>query len=161
VTASRPPEELVELYRQTENMVGSVLFTVLDWNPPDTSFARLFSSRPDLSPPGVIKQGTVSDDWCRRCLERHESYLGGNRSDIAATYGEWEQLLQAGCGTSMNVPLVGSDGQAVGIVNTFAGDQVYDQQSLSKFEQLIDRRQAELTDVISRAGDDLRRSLSR
>lgn len=156
--ASRQP--FAELHEQTRARLGSILFTVLDWNASDRSFARLFSNRTDLSEPGVIKQGTVTADWLTSCIEGQEPFLSTSRADIAATYGEWQQLLRVGCGTSMNVPVVGSGGETVGVINTFAGDGAYDRQSLTTFHEIIDMRQVELADAISAAGNDLRRRLT-
>lgn len=147
-----------QLHRQIDDAVGVILFTVLDWHEDDQTFLRLSSNRADLSKPGVVKDGSVSSAWFEHCIRNHKPFLGPDPQTIRDTYGEWEPLLSAGCGSSINVPVTDSDGATIGVLNVFAEEGRYTRDSVIRIERLVAHHGEELTDLVRRASGHLRRS---
>jgi len=111
-----PDAAFEALERDITAEMDTLLFTVLSWDGERRSLVRLFSTREDINPTGVRKDEGVGGLWAGQVLDAGQCFLTAEPAGIRAAYGDWQVLLDNGCASAMNVPIIAM-GRVVGTIN--------------------------------------------
>ncbi|MCP3425205.1 hypothetical protein NBM05_03975 [Rothia sp. AR01] len=93
----------------TNKMKGKAdidLVTILARTPRADQTYRIYSSNDSMSPEGEYKSESVSDLWRESLLDRSESLLLVDFSDMRSHLGDADQLIHLGIGSVLNVPVM-------------------------------------------------------
>lgn len=105
-------------------LFGHRLFTILVYDAPSATMARVYSTRPDINPVGGRKRVTDSR-WTRQVLNDGEIFRGSMRADIQSVFSDYAVLWGIGCESVLNIP-VRSQGVTVGSLNLLDDAGRYD-----------------------------------
>jgi len=109
-------------------MLGQLMFTVLEHVPASGEVARLYSNRPDAYPVGGRKP-MGETPWGDLVLTRGQPWLGQDADAIRWAYFDHEILIGMGFETAINLPMV-SAGKTLITLNLTAGPGHYTQSHL-------------------------------
>jgi len=108
----------------SDAFIGHRLFTVMAFDAPSMQVRRLYSSNPDVYPPGGSKHKRDTQ-WGRQVLEEGRPFVGRNAGDIRANFGDHEIILRLGLESVLNVP-VRVHGRTIGTMNLLHRADYYD-----------------------------------
>ncbi|MEV0313293.1 GAF domain-containing protein [Nonomuraea fuscirosea] len=124
-------DDLNELEETVRREVGVRLFTVLAWVPERRALRRVHSSHPVEYPVGGEKTVEVAQGWLATCIERGEPYFGRDRAAEREIFADHELIESLGCGSIVNVPVIGTDGGVLGVLNILDAEGRYDDDSVA------------------------------
>ncbi|MET8865151.1 GAF domain-containing protein [Nonomuraea sp. NPDC049421] len=123
--------DLDELERRVREEVGVRLFTVLAWVPERRALRRVHSSHPAEYPVGGEKTVEVAQQWLSTCIEGREPYFGRDKAAVREIFADHELIESLGCGSIINVPVLGRDGEVAGVLNILDAEGAYDDASVA------------------------------
>lgn len=102
-----------------QTLVGQELFTVMRLHRECLEVERVYSSRPDVYPPGgrKAKEGT---EWAARVITGGAAFHGTTADDIRWAFDDHGRILSLGLECVINVPLR-LEGRVIGTMNLLAG----------------------------------------
>jgi hypothetical protein len=118
-----------EMDRALGSAFGHRLFTVLAYDATTGLLSRLYSTRPDVNPPGGRKRVTESA-WKREVLTEGRILVRSTREDIKSLFSEYEVLWSIGCESVLNIP-IRKNGVTIGAMNLLDGPAHYDRADVS------------------------------
>ncbi|MEO3867569.1 GAF domain-containing protein [Nonomuraea sp. B12E4] len=124
--------DLAGLEKAVREEVGVRLFTVLAWVPERRALRRVHSSHPAEYPVGGEKTVEVAQDWLITCIERGEPYFGRDREAVRKIFADHELIESLGCGSIINVPVIGKEGEVLGVLNILDAEGTYDDASVAE-----------------------------
>ncbi|SEF82157.1 GAF domain-containing protein [Nonomuraea solani] len=120
-----------ELEERVRREVGVRLFTVLAWVPERRALRRVHSSHPAEYPVGGEKTVEVAQGWLTRCIEGRQPYFGPDKAAVREIFADHELIESLGCGSIINVPVLGDDGEVLGVLNILDAEGGYDEKSVT------------------------------
>ncbi|WP_211266939.1 GAF domain-containing protein [Nonomuraea candida] len=130
--------ELKELEERVRREVGVRLFTVLAWVPERRALRRVHSSHPEQYPVGGEKTVEVAQEWLATCIEGRQPYFGGDRAAVREIFADHELIESLGCGSIINVPVLGAAGEVLGVLNILDAEGAYDDASVATARSIAD-----------------------
>ena len=112
---------LDRIERASRDSVGHALFTITRFDPATLEVERVHSSNPSTYPIGGRKQKRDTE-FSRRILLRGETVVCEGDAGIAALFDDHALIRSLGLHSSINVPVLSSDGSCVGVVNFLMTD---------------------------------------
>jgi hypothetical protein len=125
-----------ELEERVRREVGVRLFTVLAWIPERRALRRVHSSHPEQYPVGGEKTVEVAQGWLSTCIEGRRTYFGRDRAAVREIFADYELIESLGCGSIINVPVVGDDGEVLGVLNILDAEGSYNDSSVAAAESI-------------------------
>ncbi|MEV0614233.1 GAF domain-containing protein [Nonomuraea sp. NPDC050404] len=125
-----------ELEERVRREVGVRLFTVLAWVPERRALRRVHSSHPEQYPVGGEKTVEVAQGWLSMCIEGRQTYFGRDRAAVREIFADYELIESLGCGSIINVPVVGDDGEVLGVLNILDAEGSYNDSSVAAAEAI-------------------------
>ncbi|MEV0995985.1 GAF domain-containing protein [Nonomuraea sp. NPDC050202] len=122
---------MIELEERVRREVGVRLFTVLAWVPERRALRRVHSSHPEQYPVGGEKTVEVAQDWLATCIEGRQPYFGRDKAAVREIFADHELIESLGCGSIINVPVLGDDGEVLGVLNILDAEGTYDDTSVA------------------------------
>ncbi|AQZ65342.1 unnamed protein product [[Actinomadura] parvosata subsp. kistnae] len=122
---------MIELEERVRREVGVRLFTVLAWIPERRALRRVHSSHPEQYPVGGEKTVEVAAGWLATCIEGRRPYFGKDRAAVREIFADHELIESLGCSSIINVPVLGDDGDVLGVLNILDAEGTYDDASLA------------------------------
>jgi GAF domain-containing protein len=118
-----------QMDRSLASVYGHRLFTVLAYDETTSLLSRVYSTRPDINPPGGRKRVTESP-WKQSVLREGKILVRSTREDIKSLFSEYEVLWSIGCESVLNIP-IRKNGVTVGSMNLLDGAGHYDAADIS------------------------------
>ncbi len=119
VAAHEEPDQPAATFRAADAtlaaLVGHKVFTVLLHCPDERQFRRVYSSHPEVYPPGGCFDSEASPLW-PRLLSLGRPYIGRTAADIRRTFLSHAVILSLGCESVLNMP-VRWQGRTLGALN--------------------------------------------
>ena len=112
---------LDRIERASRDSVGHALFTITRFDSAALEVERVHSSNPLAFPIGGRKQKRDTE-ISRRILLRGETLVCEGDAEIAAIFDDHALIQSLGLHSSINVPVLSSDGSCVGVVNFLMTD---------------------------------------
>jgi hypothetical protein len=128
--------DLDELERRVREEVGVRLFTVLAWVPQRRALRRVHSSHPAEYPVGGEKTVEVAQRWLATCIERREPYFGRDKAAVREIFADHALIESLGCGSIINVPVLGPDGEVAAVLNILDAEGAYDDASVAAAQKI-------------------------
>lgn len=128
--------DLTELEETVRRELGVRLFTVLAWVPERRALRRVHSSHPEEYPVGGEKTVEVAQDWLATCVEGRRPYFGRDKAAVREIFADHELIESLGCGSIINVPVIGKEGEVLGVLNILDAEGTYDEQSVATAEAI-------------------------
>lgn len=125
-----------ELEERVRREIGVRLFTVLAWVPQRRALRRVHSSHPEQYPVGGEKTIEVAQDWLATCIEGRRPYFGPDQAAVRQIFADHELIESLGCSSVINVPVLGDDGEVLGVLNILHAEGTYDDASVAAAEAL-------------------------
>ncbi|MGW4796781.1 GAF domain-containing protein [Nonomuraea sp. NPDC004297] len=125
-----------ELEERVRREIGVRLFTVLAWVPQRRALRRVHSSHPEQYPVGGEKTIEVAQDWLATCIEGRRPYFGPDKAAVRQIFADHELIESLGCSSIINVPVLGDDGEVLGVLNILHAEGTYDDASVAAAEAL-------------------------
>ncbi|MGR6922125.1 GAF domain-containing protein [[Actinomadura] parvosata] len=122
---------MIELEERVRREVGVRLFTVLAWIPERRALRRVHSSHPEQYPVGGEKTVEVAAGWLATCIEGRRPYFGKDRAAVREIFADHELIESLGCSSIINVPVLGDDGDVLGVLNILDAEGAYDDASIA------------------------------
>ncbi|TYB58016.1 GAF domain-containing protein [Nonomuraea sp. PA05] len=122
---------MIELEERVRREVGVRLFTVLAWVPERRALRRVHSSHPEQYPVGGEKTVEVAQGWLATCIEGRQPYFGKDRAAVREIFADHELIESLGCSSIINVPVLGDDGEVLGVLNILDAEGTYDDASVA------------------------------
>ncbi|GAA4987008.1 hypothetical protein HD597_007419 [Nonomuraea thailandensis] len=124
-----------ELEERVRREVGVRLFTVLAWVPERRALRRVHSSHPEQYPVGGEKTVEVAQDWLAVCIEERRPFFG-DRAAVRRIFADHELIESLGCSSIINVPVIGDDGEVLGVLNILDAEGAYDDASVAAAQDI-------------------------
>ena len=129
------PEMLFRaLKRETGELVGHKLFTLLHVTGNGRIVARIYTSQTQAYPVGGTKEMGPTP-WGAHVLEGQQPYIGRNAADIRWAFFDHELIASLGCASVINIP-VRYDGRVVGTANLLHQENWYRQEHIPVLDTL-------------------------
>ncbi|MGP4099542.1 GAF domain-containing protein [Nonomuraea sp. KM90] len=129
-------KDLNELEETVRREVGVRLFTVLAWVPERRALRRVHSSHPGQYPVGGEKTVEVAQDWLATCIEGRRPYFGPDKAAVREIFADHELIESLGCGSIINVPVIGEEGEVLGVLNILDAEGSYDERSVAAAQSI-------------------------
>jgi GAF domain len=124
---------------------GVILFTALQWIPERSSLRRLFTSHPADYPVGGEKTVEISPGWLGTVVEDKRPFLAAHLDALREVFADSELIEQLGCGAVINVPVLDSEGNVVGVLAMLDAEGRYTQHSVEAAVDVVTRNRTDLT----------------
>lgn len=125
-----------DLEERVRQEVGVRLFTVLAWVPERRALRRVHSSHPEEYPVGGEKTVEVAQGWLARCIEAGQPYFGPDKAAVREIFADHELIESLGCGSIINVPVLGEQGEVLGVLNILDAEGSYDDASVAAAQEI-------------------------
>ncbi|MEV0385908.1 GAF domain-containing protein [Nonomuraea sp. NPDC050643] len=125
-----------DLEERVRQEVGVRLFTVLAWVPERRALRRVHSSHPEEYPVGGEKTVEVAQGWLARCIEAGQPYFGPDKAAVREIFADHELIESLGCGSIINVPVLGEEGEVLGVLNILDAEGSYDDASVAAAQEI-------------------------
>ena len=110
-------------------LIGHRLFTVMRFDAAAMEVQRIYSSNPDVYPPG-LRKAKRDTWWGAHVLEQGQAYIGRDADDIRAHFIDHEVIAGLGLAAILNVP-VRVCGRTVGTMNLLHSAGHYEAQHVA------------------------------
>jgi len=109
---------------------GVRLFTILAWVDDRAALHRVYSNMPQTYPLSGEKVMPRGAPWIGQVVIAQRPYLGRDAAAVAAVFSDHALIASLGCGAVINLPVV-DGGRTLGVLNLFAAEDAYDEESLT------------------------------
>ncbi|MER7013745.1 GAF domain-containing protein [Saccharopolyspora sp. NPDC000359] len=130
--------------------LGVRLFTVLAWLPGRRVLHRAHTSHPDQYPIGGEKSVEVAADWLDRCIIRQEPFFGPDVESVRQVFADHALITELGCGSVINVPVIGTDGATLGTLALLDAEHAYGPAQVDRAAELAELAVPALTELVQR-----------
>ena len=113
-----------------ETFIGHRLFTVMAFEAGTMQVQRLYSSNPEVYPPGGQK-AKRNTPWGHQVLEQGLPFIGRNAEDIRNNFDDHEVIFRLGLASVMNVP-IRICGKTIGTMNLLHQSDYYSTEDLER-----------------------------
>ena len=141
------------VFRQTFDAMrqdpGVILFTALQWIPQRSGLRRLFTSHPDEYPVGAEKTVEISPGWLGTVIDDKKPFLAPDLKGLREVFTDSGLIQQLGCGAVINVPVLGPDGNVVGVLAMLDAEGRYTPQSVETALEVVNRKRADLVEAFA------------
>ncbi|MDA3645302.1 GAF domain-containing protein [Saccharopolyspora indica] len=133
--------------------VGVRLFTVLAWLPGRRVLHRAHTSHPDQYPLGGEKSVEIAADWLDRCINRQQPFFGPDAESVRQVFADHALIAELGCGSVINVPVIGADGATPGTLALLEAEHAYGPDQVQRAVELAALAAPALVELVQRLDD--------
>ncbi|TDD49887.1 GAF domain-containing protein [Saccharopolyspora elongata] len=130
--------------------IGVRLFTVLAWLPGRRVLHRAHTSHPEQYPVGGEKSVEVAADWLDRCIRRQKPFFGPDAESVRQVFADHTLIAELGCGSVINVPVIGTDGTTLGTLALLDAEHAYGQAQVDRAAELAALAVPALAELVQR-----------
>ncbi|RKT87749.1 hypothetical protein SAMN05421805_101999 [Saccharopolyspora antimicrobica] len=133
--------------------IGVRLFTVLAWLPGRRVLHRAHTSHPDQYPIGGEKSVEIAADWLDRCINRQQPFFGPDAESVRQVFADHALIAELGCGSVINVPVIGADGATLGTLALLDAEHAYGPAQVERAVELAALAAPALAELVQRLDD--------
>lgn len=133
--ATQPDEPFIALWRLTDAIIGTKLFTLMDADMKTERAGRIFTSHPEEYPVSGSKPITYNH-WFDVVHKQRRTFVANNLADIDKVFPDAELIGQLGCASVINLPIILND-NLVGTVNILNSENHYTEERVELANQLL------------------------
>jgi hypothetical protein len=130
--------------------IGVRLFTVLAWLPGRRVLHRAHTSHPEQYPVGGEKSVEVAAEWLDRCIRRQQPFFGPDAASVREVFADHGLIAELGCGSVINVPVVGEDSSTLGTLALLDAEHAYSQVQVDRAAELAVLAVPALAELVQR-----------
>jgi hypothetical protein len=130
--------------------IGVRLFTVLAWLPGCRVLHRAHTSHPEQYPVGGEKSVEVAAEWLDRCIRRQQPFFGPDAASVREVFADHGLIAELGCGSVINVAVVGDDGSTLGTLALLDAEHAYGQVQVDRAAELAVLAVPALAELVQR-----------
>lgn len=138
---------------QVRREIGARLFTVLAWLPGRRVLHRAHTSHPDQYPIGGEKSVEIAADWLDRCINRQQPFVGPDAASVRQVFADHALIAELGCGSVINVPVIGADGTTLGTLALLDAEHAYGPDQVKRAVELAALAAPALAELVQRLDD--------